>query len=176
MVVESSLFEIERVVQEGRIGRGQCPHALRLFLQLVEQHRENEGAGVVVRAVTFGKIGHGEYGMLENARRICHPRKMVQLQLRQLALLLVERFRRKGFSRQYRLFDPGQIEGPHVKPRHVAPDHLAPQLVSVLAHGVAARIVAQQADHLACNGLGVAKRHQHATIFRQQFSSVPVRR
>ena len=38
-----------------------------------------------------------------------------------------------------------------------------------------AGVVAQQANHLSRDGLGVPERHEHATIFRQQFRGVPVR-
>ena len=162
-------------MQERRVGRGQRPHALRFFFQFVEQYGENECASVVVRAVAFRKIRHGENGMLKDTGRIGHPQEMTQFQLRQFPRLLVERLRGKRFSRQRRALEPRQLKGAHVEPRHVAPDHLTAQLVGILANGMPAGVVAQQADHLAGYGRGVAERHQHAAVFRQQFCSVPVR-
>jgi hypothetical protein len=37
-----------------------------------------------------------------------------------------------------------------------------------------AGVVAHEPNHLACNGLGIAERHRHSTVFGQQFGSVPV--
>ena len=102
VVVEAPGLGIERVMQERRVSGGQRPHALRLFLHLVQQHGENEGARVVVRAVAFGEIRHGEQGVLEEAGRVGHPRQMVQLQLRQLARLLIQGLGGKRLSRQHR--------------------------------------------------------------------------
>jgi hypothetical protein len=113
--------------------------------------------------------------MLEDSGGIGHPREMIQLQLRQFPRLLVEHLGGKRFSRSRRPLDPRQLERAHIEPRHVAPDHLAAQLVSILANGMPAGVVAQQANHLAGYGRGVAERHQHAVVFRQQFCSVPVR-
>ena len=39
-----------------------------------------------------------------------------------------------------------------------------------------ARVVPQQANHLARYGLRIAERHQHAAVVRQQFRGVPVGR
>ena len=82
----------------------------------------------------------------------------------------------KNLSGQHRALEPRLFEGVHVEPRHVAPHHLAAQLVGILADGIAARRIAQQADHLARDGLGVAEGHQHSALFRQQFGGVPIRR
>ena len=68
------------------------------------------------------------------------------------------------------------LEGTHVELRHVAPDHLAAHPVGVLAHGMPARVVPQQADHFARDGRRVAERHQHTAVVRQQFRGVPVGR
>ena len=165
-VAEPPRAGIEGVLQERRVGRGQRPHALRLLPQLFQQHGEHEGAGVVVGAVALGEVRHGEDGVLEDAGRVGHPREVVELQLRQLARLLVERLDGERLARQRRPLAPRLLERLHVQPRHVAPDHLAAQLVGVLAHRVPPRLVAQQAAHLARNGLGVAERHEHAAVRR----------
>ena len=49
------------------------------------------------------------------------------------------------------------------------------KLVSILANGMPAGVVAQQASHLAGYGRGIAERHQHAAVVRQQFCGMPVR-
>src|SRR5216683_6543653 len=162
-------------MEKSSVSCGQRPHALWLFSQFTEQYRKDECAGVVIRTVAFRKIRDAKNGMLEDSSRIGHPREMTQLQLRQFPWLLVERLRGKRFSRSRRSPDPRQLERAHIEPCHVAPDHLTAQLVSILANGMPAGVVAQQANHLAGYGRGVAKRHQHSVVFRQQFCSVPVR-
>src|SRR5256885_7101508 len=106
VVVEAFHSEIERVVQERRVGCGQRPHALWLFSQFTEQYREDECASVVIRTVAFGKIRDAKNGMLEDSGRIGHSREMTQLQLRQFPRLLVERLRGERFSRSRRPLDP----------------------------------------------------------------------
>src|SRR5216683_6784909 len=162
-------------MEESSVSCGQGPHAIRVLSQLTEQYYEDECASVVIRTVACRKIRNTKNGMLEEAGRIGHSREMTQLQLWQFPRLLVERLRGERFSRSRRSLDPRQLERAHIELSHVAPDHLTAQLVSILANSMPAGVVAQQANHLAGYGRGVAERHQHAVVFRQQFYSVPVR-
>ena len=77
VVVEAIRFEIERVMEERGGGGGQCPHGLRILAQFTEQDGENEGPGVVVGAVAFGKIRNAEDGVLEDSGGVGHPRQMI---------------------------------------------------------------------------------------------------
>src|SRR5260370_40528963 len=163
------------MMEESSVSCGQRPHALWLFSQFTEQYHEDECASVVIRTVACRKIRNAKNGMLEEAGRIGHSREMTQRQLRQFSRLLVERLRGERFSRSRRPLDPRQLERAHIELSHVAPDHLTTQLVSILANSIPAGVVAQQANHLAGYGRGVAERHQHAVVFRQQFYSLPVR-
>src|ERR1700687_3361826 len=146
------------MMEESSVSCGQGPHALWLFSQFTEQYREDECASVVIRTVAFRKIRDAQNSMLEDSGRIGHPREMTQLQLRQFPRLLVEHLGGKRFSRSRRPLDPRQLERAHIEPRHVAPDHLTAQVVSILANGMPAGVVAQQANHLACYGRGGAAR------------------
>ena len=89
-IVEARRFWIEGIVQERGVGCGQRPDTLGSFFQLAQQHRQNERAGVVVRAVAFRKIRRGEARVLENARRIGHTVKMIQIQLRRFMRPMAE--------------------------------------------------------------------------------------
>ena len=101
---------------------------------------------------------------------------MIQLQLRQLARLFVERLDGRGFSPDETVILPRLLERFRIKLRDAAPDHVASELVGVLAHRVAQRFVAQQLHDGDRDGLGVAERHEFAALRRQQFRRVPVRR
>ena len=176
VVVKAFGFEIESMMEESRGGGGECPHGLRVLAQFTEQHGEDEGAGVIVGAVAFGKIRNTEDSVLEDAGGIGHAREVTQLDGRQFPRLLVERLGSKRLSRRRRHFQPGTLERTHVHLRHVAPDHLAADAVGVLANGVAAGIVPEQAGHFTRDGGCVAEWHQHTAVFRQQFGGVPVGR
>ena len=90
-VAEAAELAVEGVVQERRVGGGVRAKLRRAVPQLLQHQRQHQRAGVVVRAIAFGKIWHGEARVLEDARRIAHAKQMIQLQLRQLAGLFVER-------------------------------------------------------------------------------------
>ena len=145
-------------MEKSRVGSGQCPHLLRVHSQFTEQHSQDEGARIVIRAIALGKIRNAEHGMLENSGRIGHAREMAQLQLRQFPRFLVEHLGGQRFSRALRPFNPRQLKGAHVHLRHVAPDHLPAEPVGVFAHGMTAGIVMQQANHFARYSRGVGER------------------
>ena len=66
-IVESTFLAIERVAEEGCVCSSEGTHALRIFPQLFQQHRQDESARIVIGAVAFGKIGDAEHGVLEYA-------------------------------------------------------------------------------------------------------------
>src|ERR1019366_5025526 len=82
-IMEALSFVVEGVIQEGGVGGGEGPHASRLFAQFVEKRGENKGPGVVVGAISLGKVGHGQNGVLENSGGVGHLRQMFQFYLRQ---------------------------------------------------------------------------------------------
>src|ERR1700691_4305590 len=47
---------------------------------LLQQHRYDEGAGIIVGCISFLAVGHGKYGMLQNARIVCHVPQVSQVQ------------------------------------------------------------------------------------------------
>jgi len=49
VIVEPSCFGVEGVIQEGGICRRQSAHTFRLLFQLIEQYREDERTGIVIR-------------------------------------------------------------------------------------------------------------------------------
>ena len=101
---------------------------------------------------------------------------MVELQVRQLSGLLVERLDGRRLPSHETVVLARLLERLHIKLRDAAPNHLASQLVGILAHRMAQRLVAQQFDHGARDAGGIAERNQFAAFRCQQFCSVPVRR
>ena len=77
VVVEAFGLGIERVMEKSGVRGGQGPHAVRILSQLAQQHREDECARIVIRAIAFGKIRNAENGVLEDAGRIGHAREMI---------------------------------------------------------------------------------------------------
>src|SRR5208282_4530199 len=68
------------------------------WIELVEQHREQKGTRIVISAVAFLKIGHGENRVLKYTGAIRHPEKMIKAQWRKLIRLRGERLVREGPS------------------------------------------------------------------------------
>ena len=99
-------FLVKGMIQEGGISGGERPHQRGFFTQFVEQGGQNEGPGVVVGAVSLGKIGHGEDGVLENPGGVGHLGEMFQFYFRQLARLLVESLRCEQLSRYRGALEP----------------------------------------------------------------------
>src|SRR6185437_11253892 len=123
---------IEGIMKKSQISRGKRPHRLWLLTAL-PQYGENESPRVIVRAITFGKIGRTENGVLEHSGRIRHSREMIEVQLRQLVRLLIERLDQIPAG-QCSSFHSGGSEGAHVLRRHIAPDHAAADLIRPLPH------------------------------------------
>ena len=55
----------------------------RAMPQFFQHQCQHQRAGVVVRAIAFGKIRHGEARVLEDAGRIAQAKQVVQFQFRQ---------------------------------------------------------------------------------------------
>src|SRR5438874_382929 len=106
MIMESAGFRIKRMVEKRAVTGGQAADSLGLLLQLLEQHRQNERARVVIRAVAFGKIRHRQKRVLENAGGIRHAREMIEPEGGQFARLLIEGFGGEGFSGEQRALKP----------------------------------------------------------------------
>ena len=58
---------IKGIVKERQIGRCQPAHLIGSFSQLFQQNTQNEGARIVIGAVTLGEIWHGEGGVLKKS-------------------------------------------------------------------------------------------------------------
>src|SRR5260370_1659055 len=110
-------------MEESRVSGGQCPHALRVLSQLTEQYCEDIRTRIIVGAIALGKIGNAKNGMLEDSRRIGHPREKTQLQLRQFPRFLVERLRGKIFSKPFPPFSHYQHNKTHIQLYHLPPPH-----------------------------------------------------
>src|ERR1039458_6892245 len=89
-VVETCSFWIEGIVQKRGIGCSERPDARGGLFQLAEQDRQNERAGIVVRAVALRMVRRSEARVLENARRIGHMVQMIQIQLRRFMRPMAE--------------------------------------------------------------------------------------
>ena len=114
--------------------------------------------------------------MLQQAAGIGHAEQMFEPPLREFPGAFVERLNRQRLHRAIEADAPRLLERVHVKMGDVAPDHLATQRVGLPAHGVSARLVAQEAADLLGDGAGIAERHEGAAAVGQQFLGVPVGR
>ena len=90
-IVEAPARPVEGVVEERRVGGGAGAKGRGIVAQLLQHHRQNQGAGVVVRAIALGEIRHREAGVLKDAGRIAHAIQVVELQVRQLLWLFIQR-------------------------------------------------------------------------------------
>ena len=176
-VAEATALVVEGMVQERRVRGRAFTDIRRPVAQSFQHQRQHQRARVVVCAIAFRKIRHGETGMLKNTRRIAHPEQVIELHHRQqLRRLFVERLDGRRLPPHETMVMPRLLERFHVQLRHPAPDHLAPQLVGVLAHRMTQGFVAQQSVHGDRDGRGIAERHEPAAILGQQFRRVPIRR
>ena len=147
-----------------------------VLAQLLQQHRQQQGAGVVVGAVPLREIGDGVGGVLEHPRRVGHPRQVVEPPVGQLGLLLGEGADRQRLERLVLAAEAGLLERLHVVPCGLLPDHLAAEPVGLLAHRSPPRLVAQQPADLPRQRLRVGERHEHPAAVGQQLLGVPVGR
>ena len=67
MIVKAPAFGVECVVQKGGIRCCQPAQPVRFLFHFLELYRQDEGAGIIIRAVTFRKIRDGQDRVLEQA-------------------------------------------------------------------------------------------------------------
>src|ERR1700736_1282131 len=104
-------------------------------LSFVEQHREQKGTRIVISAVAFLQIGHGENRVLKYTGAIRHPEKMIKAQWRKPIRLRGERLVREGPSSDRAPASRSRIAKRfHVAPGHHGPSHLPAEQISALAH------------------------------------------
>ena len=147
----------------------------RVFSQLFEEDGEQQRPGVVVGAVALGEVGNGVTGVLKQAGAVAHALQVVQAPVGQLGLRFVEGTEDHRPGRNIGATTAGMGKRGHVLVGDLGPDHVAAHEVGLFAHGMTARLVAEQADDLARQGRGVPEGHQHAAALRQQLLGVPVR-
>jgi hypothetical protein len=66
-VVEPIFMAVERVMKKRATRGAQGSPVFLIFSQFIQQHGQDECAGIVVSAVSFGKIWDTENSMLENS-------------------------------------------------------------------------------------------------------------
>src|SRR5690242_10706588 len=99
---------------------------------------------------------------------------MVQPDLGRFAWTLVHRLSGELSHSGARL-ESRKLERMHVRLSDLAPHHLAAEAVRILAHRVAAVIVAQEGAYLGRDRFGAPERNQNAASVREEFGRVPVR-
>ena len=72
-VAEPPPHAVERRLEERGVGRGEAMDLRPSLAQLFQEHRQQQGAGVVVGAVPLRKIGDGVGGVLKYPRRVSQP-------------------------------------------------------------------------------------------------------
>src|SRR4051812_1834669 len=78
-VVEAPSWTVESVVQERGVGGGLRMDGRGTMSQLLQLQGQDQRAGIIVRAVSFGEIWHGKAGVLKNPGGIAYPQKMIEL-------------------------------------------------------------------------------------------------
>ena len=175
-VAEPAPAAVEGVIQERGVGRRQPVDLRRALAELLQEHGQQQRAGVVVGAVALGEIGDRRGGVLEHAGRVGHAHQVVEPPAGQIHRLLGQGADRQRLVGHVEPAPPRSLERFHVQVGDVAPDHLAAQHVRLLPHRVPPRLVAQQLADLASQGRRVAEGHQHPPAVGQQLLGVPVRR
>jgi hypothetical protein len=161
-------------VEECGGGGLQAAQAIERFAEMFQLGGEEQGAGVVVRAVAMVEIGHIVHGVLEDARGVRHGLQVVETPGRQLQPL-----HRQGgggpedpdgaLARFQQALEQRGIAFPHRRPHHVATRQPA-----LLAQGVQpAGLIQQSVDRLG-DRRPIAKGHQQAPTLRQQLLRVPI--
>src|SRR5207249_4292686 len=89
-VSETPARRVEGRVHESRVPGRRLLNLGRVQTQVLQQYREQQGAGVIIRAVTFREVGDGIARMLKHAGRVRHAEQMVEPEVRKLRILLGE--------------------------------------------------------------------------------------
>src|SRR5688500_1626320 len=101
---------------------------------------------------------------------------MFKSPLRQFPRAFIESLNRQRLFLAIEPHSSRLLERVHVKVRDMAPNHLAAEHVSLSAHRLPPRLVAEEAADLLGNRAGIAKRHKSATAVGQQFLGMPIGR
>ena len=144
-VAEPLPLAVEGRLEERGVGRGEPLDLRPALAQLLQEHGQQQGAGVVVGAVPLREVGDGVGGVLEHPRRVGQPRQVVEPPVGQLGLLLGEGAHRQRLERLVLAAEAGPLERLHVVACGLLPDHLAAQAVRLLAHRGPPRLVAAAA-------------------------------
>ena len=79
VIVKALRVCVERMLEKSGARGRERSCLLGLLSQFIEQDRQNKGARIVVGTITLGEIWNSENRVLENACRVSHPRKVIQL-------------------------------------------------------------------------------------------------
>src|ERR1700733_12675845 len=85
-IVAKKISKSANLVMKGELKKGEvtagkgCRKLAAESPRLLQQHRYDEGAGVIVGCISFFAVGHGKYGMLQNAGIVCHVPQVSQIQ------------------------------------------------------------------------------------------------
>ena len=142
---------------------------------MLQQHRKDESAGIVVCCISLPAVRDREDRVLEHSIIVSHATKVIQLQFRQLIQRFLNHARRElDFWTLHTIaWDPRETF--HITLRHSLPDHLPREQVSAFAYGVAYRRSVQQFDCLVRDGTWILKWDQRASAVVQQLDRVPIR-
>ena len=168
---------VEGRLEERRVGRGEPLDLRPVLAQLLQEHRQQQGPGVVVGAVALGEVGDGVGGVLEHPRRVGHPRQVVEPPVGQLGLLLGERAHRQRLERLVLAAEAGPLERLHVVVGGRAPrSSRGPAGTPACTSRAAAARRASSPQISRARRRRVGERHEHPAAVGQQLLGVPVRR
>src|SRR5262245_62008926 len=160
-VAEATSRSVKGTVKKSCIDAAQLRPFGKAFLEFLEQHHENEGAGVVVSAITVFVVGKRVDGVLEHSRVIRQTRQMIKPPngKRRLA---VQGCWNDAFGGHGRMLQACPLEASHIVVSHGRPSHGSSNQISRFAHAVPRRLVPQKIANRIRDCLMIAEWNNYA--------------
>lgn len=145
---------------------------------MVQQHRENERASVVIGGISLSVIRDREDGVLQNSRVISQPVQMVQFNFRQVIQRLLSRASGELDLRTFHAVAPDSCKTCHITLRYPLPDHFPREQISAFTHSVAVSRGIQKFDRLLCDDIpdsGMAQARRDGRLTTQLRANMVLR-
>src|SRR2546427_11216710 len=137
-VSKSLGYRVECQPQKSQITSGEVRRTGRnTASQFFQQNRDDEGARIVVRRISFRIVWHGEYGVLYDSSVVSHPPQMIQLYSRKTVENLFRVLRRKCGAWIPQALVVHALKAPHVLLGHTIPNHVPRIEIRTFTNGMA---------------------------------------
>ena len=165
----------KRVLEESGVSRAGDADFGRAFVESLEEHGEQESAGVVVGAIAVVEPRHGENGVLVDTGAVGHAQEMIEPPRRQAGMLAEGCGRARFVVAVDLIVVAGGGEEVGVGGGDLGPNHVASGQVGLFAHGIEPGLVGEQGTDFAGHRGGIAEGDEDTGPLCQQFGGVPVR-